>query len=131
MAQNLNTKLKGAICYGNKTTCKDYGKLYTWEQALRACPKGWKLPTWEDWEKLNDLFEYRSLVDQYRFDEQYAFGGLYRGRYELKDDVAAYWTKSELDDEMAWSYQIDKRRGALLKLDEPKNNKLSCRCIKK
>ena len=27
----------------------EHGNLYTWEEALAACPEGWRLPTDEDW----------------------------------------------------------------------------------
>lgn len=29
-----------------------YGNLYTYEKALENCPEGWRLPTDEDWQKL-------------------------------------------------------------------------------
>lgn len=29
-----------------------YGRLYTYQGALNACPEGWRLPTDEDWQKL-------------------------------------------------------------------------------
>ena len=28
----------------------EHGNLYTWEEALAACPEGWRLPTDEDWQ---------------------------------------------------------------------------------
>lgn len=30
----------------------DYGNLYTWDEALTACPEGWRLPTDDDWQQL-------------------------------------------------------------------------------
>ena len=32
----------------------EYGYLYNWEAAMRACPKGWHLPTYDEWEELAD-----------------------------------------------------------------------------
>jgi len=31
---------------------EDYGNYYTWEEACKVCPKGWRLPTKEEFEKL-------------------------------------------------------------------------------
>lgn len=33
---------------------EDYGSHYTWEEAQNACPKGWRLPTQEELQKLAD-----------------------------------------------------------------------------
>jgi len=33
---------------------EDYGNYYTWEQAKTACPSGWRLPTKEELESLNN-----------------------------------------------------------------------------
>jgi len=55
MAQNLNYKPKkgDAFCYdGKEANCKKYGRLYDWETANTACPKGWKLPSKQDWGEL-------------------------------------------------------------------------------
>ena len=46
MAENLNYKGWDSFCYNNKTSnCAKYGRLYTWNSAMYACPSGWHLPT--------------------------------------------------------------------------------------
>jgi uncharacterized protein YjhX (UPF0386 family) len=59
MAENLNYEVKGFLakgtskCYGNNSSnCASYGRLYDWEAALGACPKGWHLPSDEEWKQL-------------------------------------------------------------------------------
>lgn len=60
MAQNLNygkamrgkAELKAGqkYCYNdNVEKCKRYGGLYTWDVAMQSCPKGWHLPSAEEW----------------------------------------------------------------------------------
>jgi len=36
----------------NTEYCDKYGRLYEWETAMTACPKGWHLPTHKEWEEL-------------------------------------------------------------------------------
>ena len=46
MAENLNYEAEGSLCYENKpANCAKYGRLYNWETAKKACPKGWHLPS--------------------------------------------------------------------------------------
>lgn len=53
MAENLNYETKDSYCYENApANCEKYGRLYTWEAALNACPLGWHLPTKEEFETL-------------------------------------------------------------------------------
>jgi uncharacterized protein (TIGR02145 family) len=57
MAKNLNYATKSdegdSWCYENSTAnCYKYGRLYTWEAAMKACPSGWRLPDTADWNKL-------------------------------------------------------------------------------
>jgi len=40
-------------CYDNKpANCETYGRLYDWETAKKVCPKGWHLPSYNEWETL-------------------------------------------------------------------------------
>ena len=53
MAENLNFKMEGSLCPEDKSdTCKKYGRFYSWNAALKACPAGWHLPSNSDFGKL-------------------------------------------------------------------------------
>lgn len=54
MAENLNYKTySGSWCYDNNPSiCDVYGRLYDWDNARVACPKGWHLPSSDEWMEL-------------------------------------------------------------------------------
>ncbi len=53
MAENLNYETENSWWYDNDPDNGDtYGRLYTWEAALDACPDGWHLPSDEEWKSL-------------------------------------------------------------------------------
>jgi uncharacterized protein (TIGR02145 family) len=54
MAENLKFKTKrGSTVYPRDPIHEDvYGRLYSWEAALDACPEGWHLPSDDDWKEL-------------------------------------------------------------------------------
>jgi|FLOH01.1.fsa_nt_gi uncharacterized protein (TIGR02145 family) len=50
MAENLNYETENSWWYENsEENGDDYGRLYTWEAALTACPNDWHLPTDDEW----------------------------------------------------------------------------------
>jgi len=57
-AQNMNFKTENdsaskSFCYENKPqNCEKYGRLYTWDAAIKVCPEGWHLPTNDEWIEL-------------------------------------------------------------------------------
>jgi len=56
MAENLNIKTSGSWCYDDSSkNCGKYGRLYSWEAAMTACPAGWHLPTREEWDILAEF----------------------------------------------------------------------------
>jgi len=56
MAANLNYNASGSKCYGNQeSNCQKYGRLYDWNTAKTACPKGWHLPTKDEYGKLDNF----------------------------------------------------------------------------
>ena len=54
-----------------QANCAKYGRLYNWETAMKVCPKGWHLPSNEDWEKLfrfvdgNTGSRYKEILNTY------------------------------------------------------------------
>lgn len=54
MAENLafKTKIDSWAFNNNKSYVKVYGYLYNWETAKKACPKGWHLPSEEEFNEL-------------------------------------------------------------------------------
>jgi uncharacterized protein (TIGR02145 family) len=60
MAQNLNRKIPGSVCYNNDNkNCKKYGRLYpTFKEDF--CPSGWQLPSINDWYDLYAEVGYNS-----------------------------------------------------------------------
>jgi uncharacterized protein (TIGR02145 family) len=49
-AENLNYETSNSWWYDNSSANGDiYGRLYTWDAALTACPSGWHLPSDDEW----------------------------------------------------------------------------------
>ena len=69
MAANLNHETGSHKCYaGIENNCTLYGRLYNWTTAMNGntsttgsqtiqgvCPKGWRMPTNEDWSVVNSI----------------------------------------------------------------------------
>ena len=54
MRENLAWKGLG-VPYGNYVAMRDvFGHYYTWDEAMEACPEGWRLPSDADWTALAD-----------------------------------------------------------------------------
>lgn len=74
LAENLNYKTPESRCYTGdvwidfdekptqnnceKENNEKYGRLYPWNEAQLACPKGWRLPDNSDWEKLEKYIDW-------------------------------------------------------------------------
>ncbi|MCB2222144.1 MAG: hypothetical protein KQI35_17305 [Bacteroidetes bacterium] len=51
--ENLNFNTINSWCYDdNISNCINKGRLYDWQSAIEACPKGWHLATDDDWKIL-------------------------------------------------------------------------------
>ena len=118
MAQNLNYKADGSMCYDNNpANCKRYGRLYTWEAALNACPVGWRLPSADEFERLlanagsSDKEKSLNLRagSWERGEDKFGFSALPAGFYNSNDkkfyylgDYAIFWSSTEYDSYRAY-----------------------------
>jgi uncharacterized protein (TIGR02145 family) len=66
MAENLNYHGEDGflgLCSGDEPNkkikkpenCKKYGRMYSWEEAIAACPENWHLPNDKEWQTLVDF----------------------------------------------------------------------------
>ena len=70
MTKNLNYKTKNSTCYNNnESNCTIYGRLYNWNEAMTACPEGWRLPSKKDW----DIFLKNTGLNQYHFRSEFGW----------------------------------------------------------
>ncbi len=120
MAQNLayyekNTEGKYLLGYpydGAKATEDIMGGFYKWDEALKACPAGWRLPTSQEWAALGDtsgdfmcdayfngtrLWEFWPDVKVTNklslYFMPFGYAGVTDGEYEFSgfNDYAFYW----------------------------------------
>jgi len=83
-AENLNFKTnKGSLCYNEEEfMCDRYGRLYSYDVAIYACPEGWRLPTAEDWLKLQNNLGF----DEYFKDGVYLYSFYVGCSFSSKDN---------------------------------------------
>ena len=108
MAENLNYKVKNSYCYNNQEwNCANYGRLYTWTAARKACPVGWHLPNNSEWEKLYsamgnspNAMQAKGFVNWKYATNTHGFSALPAGHYNhgnfyRADSYAYFWSASD------------------------------------
>lgn len=148
--QNLNVKTALSYCYQDKDAkCLQYGRLYTWDAARRACESlgaGWRLPTNEEWRQMAE--QYGGLLEESDAGGKATFQALIvggsagfnavlgggrsvDGEFARLDAHGFYWTASESNAATAWFYNFGKGMSALNRhSDGEKQRAFSVRCIK-
>ena len=64
MAENLNYETDSSCCYEDKKFfCHKFGRLYSWNAAMQACPAGWHLPSDNEWKTLFEAVGGESVLD--------------------------------------------------------------------
>lgn len=131
MVENLNYETENSYCYDDDlANCEKYGRLYTWEAALNACPEGWHLPTKEEFETLISNVggeetagkmlksttgwldvedEFGQALDGNGIDK-YGFSALPAGHrgsfFDLAGKGAGFWSATEDDEDEGDAYYL-------------------------
>ena len=144
----MNYKTENSYCYNDSTTyCDMYGRLYTWDVAMKICPSGWHLPDTTDWKILveavggwNEAGKILKSKTGWIFFENgdnYGFsllpGGFRHGggTFNLKGYTAYLWVASENPDTTSYARSIVAEYAAIDSFsDALKDNAYSVRCIK-
>jgi uncharacterized protein (TIGR02145 family) len=149
MAENLNYKIGDSWCYdNNEANGKKYGRLYTWDAAKAACPRGWRLPTRQEWDKLvataggclvggNKLKSKSGWLLNGNGSDEFgvsALPGGYRGPdggFSGIGTCGDWWAVTEFANGIADSLQIYyyTEKDNVFACHTPKNNGFSVRCV--
>jgi uncharacterized protein (TIGR02145 family) len=149
MTNNLNVSANPFYCYDDaELNCRQYGRLYTWESAQRACRSlgnGWRLPTNDEWRQMakhyggvsNDSDDrgnaaYKALLSggSSGFNAVLGGGRSPDGEYARLNAHGFYWTASESDPATAWFYNFGKGGLALHRQNGgEKQRAFSVRCV--
>jgi len=148
--QNLNIDIVPSYCYDDAAkNCLQYGRLYTWESARRACQSlgaSWRLPTDEEWRRMAKEYggvsadsedkgksAYKALLTggSSGFNAVLGGGRTEHGEYVRLEVHGFYWAASEIDHATGWSYNFGKGGLALHRQSgSEKQSAFSVRCIR-
>ncbi len=146
MAKNLNYNASGSKCYDNKpANCDKYGRLYDWAAAMKACPKGWHLPSNEEWDKLYRFIDNTNGTDSPYISETAGkylktaggfsalFGGigLDNGKFDNAGLGGFWWSSNEYDHDLyAYNRHIISNENFAYWSYNNKGYLFSVRCLK-
>lgn len=149
MAQNLNFDAgKQSYFYNdNPQNGENFGRLYTFDAAQDSCPKGWKIPSNQDWQELVDFntpggrpnvlgfnkIACKSLLQEGIKNFEAKLGGWRdeKNKFYNINEYGLYWTSDFYNDEYlcSWIFSPDSDLGTYGS-EEKRNYALSVRCIK-
>ncbi len=148
MAENLNYETENSYCYNDSIeNCEKYGRLYTWEAALNACPSGWHLPTKEEFKTLrfnvggSDVagkmlksttgwYDDGNGVDKYGFNVLPAGFRNFYGIFFNAGKYANFWSATENDGDDAYYLSLDCSSEDAGLLNYDKDYASSVRCLR-
>jgi len=152
MAENLNYNTSESVCYNNSANCGDggYGRLYTWADAMVACPAGWHLPSDAEWTTLTNYVGGKNTAskklkltsgwydsygnpgngtDDYGFSAISGGYGLSYGEFKNIRSEGYWWSATELIAEDAWIRYMRSNDESVLRNGVYKLYLFSVRCL--
>ena len=160
MIRNLNYVSEDSWWYNDDESLgADFGRLYTWPAAVKACPDGWHLPTDLEWKHLEielgmDIYAADSLgwrqsgsvaiplkhtagwfsggtgTNDSRFT---ALPGGFRSvgeQFASKGDIANYWSGTYASETHAWGRAMIYYQAGVYRWKYDKKTAFSVRCLR-
>jgi len=155
MAENLNYQTDKSVCYDNEeSNCRKYGRLYDWDDAMKACPAGWHLPSDEEWGTLAMYVDpnasgnysnnagtklksktgwstdedYKAATDDYGFLALPGGYGLSGGSFYYAGYYGLWWSATEGGANYAWYRGMYYNYEDVLRYYDGKSDLFSLRC---
>ena len=152
MAENLKVTQDSSgqtISYfypnSNSANKESYGLLYDFKNACKVCPKGWKLPTNQDWEALfnfstdNDARKYKDPhfweneknINTMAFSARPTGIGNNEEHPNNFNSKTLFWSSDKEEEHFIWTYIFEKGINTIRKASQHPTYAFSVRCIKK
>ncbi len=156
-AENIDYQIPGSWYYCDTLSGdSNSNRLYVWEAAMQACPKGWHLPSDKEWSALEGLLDDRySVSDSVWNDLGYRgynagqklkillsvnnstscikkLSG-YRsvcGLFNQSGKEESFWTSTEIDSVFKWFHGLNVGYNGVYRAFCHKNYGFSVRCVK-
>ncbi|MCB9081312.1 MAG: hypothetical protein H6555_06335 [Lewinellaceae bacterium] len=149
LAENARFSFSGSS-NADCSYCQTYGRLYSWDMALKACPKGWRLLMEKEWDNSLEVYGEGKLIESDGTDNPYTKYQTYQalesglpsgllfplgGRMnsygvESFESEGYYWSSSPKNSSEAWQYNFISYDGPKVnKYEASKPEAYSCRCI--
>jgi uncharacterized protein (TIGR02145 family) len=143
MAENLNYATGVHRCYDDdEEKCNKYGRHYDWNTAKEACPKGWHLPSNEEWGKLyrfaDSSMAGKHLKSKTEWDglDTYGFAALPSGYsnsggdFARLGDLTIWWSASDTTDRYAYDWNMQSGKDVASWYLGHKSWLLNVRCVR-
>jgi uncharacterized protein (TIGR02145 family) len=117
MAQNFarhSAKGRSWAYDDTEVNADKYGLLYDWETAKNIAPKGWHIPTKDEWENLHSFLggNDKEVFEQLRLGGLSGFDGIYggfrtvKGAYTSLGASGEYWSASSEDESHVYYFKV-------------------------
>ncbi len=138
MAENLSLLVKNSWFYeDNALYGEKFGRLYTWDAAMEACPQGWHLPDDKEWDELilhfgdeTKAFTHLIKGGDSGFDALFAGYRTLDGTFLSVDRAADFWTASQAGGANAWLRYMIYKKDKVLRIIDDKRCGFSVRYVK-
>ena len=145
LARNLDFETPTSWCYNDDThMCAEYGRMYTWKEAKKVCPRGWRLPSEPEWLSLvggyYDLPAKKTIGDPvaaYNANTIGSFGATLggsrtpTGKYIDLNGDGMYWTSTSCGADSAAMIVFNEHSKRVLRdCDAAKGWAISARCVR-
>jgi len=137
MAGNLDVNVQGSWYFNeDPENGRQYGRLYSWEAAKKACPAGWHLPSDDEWTELINYLGGEDIAGkQLKITGASGFNAPLAGyadghSYWFLNVYGGYWSSTIFDETHAWYRYFTKKDNSFTKTYFSKNYGFSVRCVK-
>jgi uncharacterized protein (TIGR02145 family) len=152
MGRNMNYTVKDQSWPYNEIPAagEKYGQLYTWQGAMKACPKGWHLPADSEFTELidtlggkgkaagklkqkgNDSWKYPNVgaTDEAGFSALPAGYRHFSGMFAEITEIGYFWSSTENDEDYSFYRCISGTKEAVFRYSGDKRMGFSVRCVR-